>query len=115
VYVVLAIVLTKRATIHIALTDEWLARRQRRMIFAWATGLICLALLVGGIALAAQTNDGTYIFLTLIGFIGGLVVLIAGQSALAMVTPKRMTDEYIWLKGVHPEFLDRLEVWPYRI
>lgn len=115
VYVVLAIVLTKRATIHIALTDEWLARRQRRMIFAWATGLICVALLVGGIVLAAQTNDGGYIFLTLIGFVGGLIVLIAGQSALAMVTPKRMTDEYIWLKGVHPEFLDRLEVWPYRI
>jgi hypothetical protein len=115
VYVVLAIVLTKRATIHIALTDEWLARRHRRMIFAWVTGLICLALLVGGIVLAAQTNDGSYIFLTLIGFIGGLVVLIAGQSALAMVSPKRMTDEYIWLKGVHPDFLDRLEVWPYRI
>ncbi|MCI0359069.1 MAG: hypothetical protein L0211_11375 [Planctomycetaceae bacterium] len=115
VYIILAIVLTKRATIHLPLTEEWIARRQRRMIFAWAVGLLCLGLIVGGIALAVQLDDPNYLFLMLLGIVGGLTALIGGQAAVSMVTPKRMTDDYIWLKGVHPDFLDRLEPWPYRI
>lgn len=115
VYVVLALILTKRATIHVPLTEEWFERRKRRMLFAWGVGLVCLAMMVGSIFLVAQTDEPGYLILMLIGFLGGLIVLIAGQAAVGMVSPNRMTDEYIWLKGVHPDFLNRLEVWPYRI
>jgi hypothetical protein len=45
----------------------------------------------------------------------GIGTLIYGLLACRLVTPKRMTDDYIWLKGVHPEFLDRLDPWPYQI
>lgn len=115
VYVILAMILTKRATIQLPLTEEWAARRQRRMLYAWGVGLSCLALLALGIVMTVQTEEGTYLVLTLIGFLGSLVALIAGQAAVALVSPKRMTDDYIWLKGVHPEFLNRLEPWPYNI
>ncbi|MDX1947374.1 MAG: hypothetical protein SFU86_18380 [Pirellulaceae bacterium] len=113
IYVVLAIVLTKRATIYIALTDEWFARRRTRMLIAWLSGLGSLALIPLGIALAVNTDQGEYGLLVIPGIIGALAALIAGQALVSMVSPKRMTDEYIWLKGVHPEFLNRLEVWPY--
>jgi hypothetical protein len=115
VYIVLALVLMKRATIHVPLTDEWIARRKRRMIVSWTTGLACLGLMVGGIVLTVQTDDPGYLLLMILGIFGGLIALIAGQAAVGLVTPKRMTDEYIWLKGVHPEYLNRLEPWPYRI
>ena len=115
IYVILAVILTKRATIQLPLTEEWFARRQRRMLYSWVVGLVCLALLAGGIVLAANADEPGYLLLTLIGFVGGLIALVAGQAAVGLVSPKRMTDEYIWLKGVHPEFLNRLEPWPYRI
>jgi hypothetical protein len=115
IYVVLAMILTKRATIQMPLTQDWYDRRQRRLMFAWGVGLACIALMVIGIVLTAQTDHPEYLLLVLAGFIGGLITLIAGQALIGLVAPKRMTDEYIWLKGVNPAFLDRLEVWPYRI
>jgi hypothetical protein len=115
VYIILALIMTKRATIQLPLTQDWIARRQRRMIFAWVAGLLCLGLIVGGIALAIQMDDPSYLLLMLLGIVGGLAALIGGQAAVGLVTPKRMTDDYIWLKGVHPDFLNRLEQWPYHI
>jgi hypothetical protein len=114
-YIVLALVLTKRATIQLPLTDEWYERRQRRLIFAWGTGLTSLSLMVLGFVIAAVGQEPGYLLLVMVGLVGGIASLIMGQELLALVKPKRITDEYIWLKGVHPDFLDRLDVWPYRI
>jgi len=115
IYIILALILTKRATIQLPLTEEWIARRQRRMIFAWAAGLLCVGLSVGGIVMAIQMDDPSYLFLLVLGIVGGLAALIGGVAAVGLVAPKRMTDDYIWLKGIHPDFLDRLEQWPYQI
>lgn len=115
VYIVLAVILTKRATIYIAMTDEWFNRRRTRLLVAWFSGLVCLGMIVLGIGLALETEEAMYSLLIVLGILGGLVALIAGQAAVAMVRPQRMTDEYIWLKGVHRSFLDRLDVWPYNI
>jgi hypothetical protein len=115
VYVVVALILTKRATIMLPLTEEWYARRQRRLLIAWSWGLVSLALIVGGIALAIQTDRGEFGLAALAGFISGLAALIYGQYACSLVRPKRMTDQYIWLVGAHPDFLNRLEAWQWNI
>jgi hypothetical protein len=115
VYVILALILTKRATIQIPLTDEWFAIRLRRILFAWGLGLVSIVLLVAGIAFVDQgeaTVPAIAIMLAGVLFLAGLIY---GQYAPALVSPKRMTDDYIWLKGVHPDFLDRLEVWQWQI
>jgi hypothetical protein len=78
-------------------------------------GLVCIGLMVGGIVLAVQTDQGEYLILLLVGFLAGLFALVFGQMAVGLVSPQRMTDEYIWLKGVHVEFLNRLDYWPYNI
>jgi hypothetical protein len=115
VYVILALILTKRATIQIALTEEWFAIRRRRILFAWGIVLVSILMLIAGIAFVDQ-GDATVpaIAMLLAGvlFVGGLLY---GQYAPSLVSPKRMTDDYIWLKGVHPDFLDRLEVWQWQI
>jgi hypothetical protein len=115
VYVVVAVILTKRATIMLPLTEEWYARRQRRLLIAWSWGLVSLALIVGGIALAIQTDRGEFGLAALAGFVSGLAALIYGQYACSLVRPKRMTDQYIWLLGAHPDFLNRLEAWQWNI
>ncbi len=115
IYVILALILTKRAYLQIPLTEEWYATRQRRLIYAWGVGLVFLAMIPLGIVLAVQSDEPGYLLLLLLGVIGGLFTLIGGQAAVGMVSPQRITDEYVWLKGVHPDFLNRLEVWPYNI
>jgi hypothetical protein len=115
VYVVLALVLTKRATIMLPLSDEWHERRKRRLIFGWIAGLLSLALMVAGIALAIQSSDAMWVVLFLVGICLGIFALIYCQYACAMVRPTRITDTYIWLKGVHPDYLNRLEVWQWNI
>ena len=113
-YIVIALIIRKTATIHIAITDEWLAIRRRRMAIAWGMVLVCVLLFAAGAALAANEIDWGAIPLVL-SFPLVVAAAIYGLLACRLVAPKRMTDEYIWLKGVHPEFLNRLEVWPYNI
>jgi hypothetical protein len=108
-------ILTKRATIHFALSEEWFAIRWRRILYAWGVVLASVVLFIAGVAFVDQTNSALPAFViigAIVLFLGGLIY---GQYAPSLVSPKRMTDDYIWLKGVHPDFLDRLELWQWQI
>jgi hypothetical protein len=115
IYVVVALIIRKRATIHIPLSEEWFAIRLRRMLFTWGIVLASFVLFGAGIALVDRAGGPAPVF----AMLGGLVLLLGGllygQYACRMVAPQRMTDDYIWLKGVHPEYLNRLEMWQWNI
>lgn len=114
-YAIVALILQKRATIHIGLTDEWFARRRTRMLMA--TGICLSGILVGvaGIAMKNREPNSDYLMLLLPAMILLLGGLIYGLIASRLVSAQRITDQYIWLKGVHPSFLDRLPSWPYGV
>jgi serine/threonine protein kinase len=117
IYIILARVLQKTATIFIPLSDEWFLRRRQRMTFAWGSVLGGVALLWATIATSglSHVDRPLLIILASILMIGGIVLaLLAGR----LVWTRRLTDDYIWLSGVHPELLNRLEIWtspPYGI
>ena len=115
VYLILAMVLTKRATIQIGLTDEWMEIRRRRILYAWGMVLISILLIIAGVMFVDPADSVLPVVAMMAGGVLFLVGLLYGQYAPALVSPKRMTDDYIWLKGVHPDFLDRLEVWQWNI
>jgi hypothetical protein len=115
IYIILAAILTKRATILVPLTEEWFRRRRKRLLIAWLIALSGIAMMVAGFMLVIDSDQGIYALLLLVGLFVSLGALIFGQYATGMVRPSRMTDEYIWLKGVHPDYLNRLEAWPYNI
>jgi hypothetical protein len=116
VYVIIALIMTKRATLMIGLTEEWAARRMRRMMIAVGLALGSIAMAMAGIFLGnlAQGYEGWFSLLPLAVFtlIGAALY---GQYACRLVWPQRITDQYVWLKGVHPSFLDQLPVWSYGI
>jgi len=113
IYVIVALIIRKTATISIALSDQWLARRRRRMIVAWTAILLCAFLF----AVAVPNADSApwAPFALIFAIVAALVAAIYGLLACRMVWPQRMTDEYIWLKGVHPDFLARLEAWQWNL
>jgi hypothetical protein len=115
IYVILAIVLSKRATIHVGLSEEWFRKRRRTILIGWLLVLFGIAALVASIVVICNSYvvpawAGWGIPLGLVMFLGGAIY---GLIASRMVAPARMTDEYIWLKGVHPDFLADLPLWPH--
>lgn len=114
IYIILALCLQKTATIHIGLTDEWYARRRRRMLLAWSTVLVGALLFGLGIAVG-DSNEGVAIAGVILGLLVPLGGLIYGLIACRLVTPQRITDQYVFIKGVHPDFLSRLEPWMWTV
>ena len=114
IYIIVALIVTKRATIHIGLTEEWFARRRTRMLIAWGIALAGLCLMVLGIAVAGRPGlDGVGIITVLLSVILFISAGVYGQYACRLVYPSRIDETFVWLKGVNPDFLDRLPAWPY--
>jgi hypothetical protein len=118
IFAILAIVLQKKATVYIGLSPEWYRRRRRALWAGWIIGLFGLAILIGSIVVLSNSNDKdppwAGLLGLLFGIITGLVGAIYGSAGSRMVAPVRITDDYVWLKGVHPDFLADLPPWPYQ-
>jgi hypothetical protein len=110
VYIILAVVLRKSATIHIALSEEWFARRRRVIFISWLLSLGSIGTFFTGVALVEQDWAVALLALSPLVF---LVGILWGLIGARMVVAKRISDEYVWLKGVCPEFLDGLPHWPH--
>jgi len=112
VYAIVAMIVQKRATIVVGLSDEWFARRRRAITIGW-TALVLSGLLGCGGFMAAAINqeDGLAAIAAVVTVVLGLSGIIYGMVGSRIVTPKRMTDTHIWLKGVHPEYLAELPEW----
>jgi len=113
IYIIVALVVRKTATIQLPLTDEWYARRRWRMFVACSLVVACIPLLIAGAAFADQLAIAPWLMVG--AFLGILGATIYGLLACRLVKPERITDQYIWLKGVNPDFLNRLEVWQWNI
>lgn len=114
IYIIVALIVTKRATIHIGLSEEWFARRKTRMLIAWGIALAGFALGGFGIWIANQPGiEGPGVLLIVLALFQVIGALIYGQYACRLVYPSRIDDSYVWLKGVDAGFLDRLPAWPY--
>jgi hypothetical protein len=113
VYILLAVILSKRATIYIGLSDEWFAKRRRAILIGWGLVLASIGMFAGGIAMI-DGNENVGVILILSAFLLFFIGAIYGLIAARMVTPTRITDDYIWLKGVHRDFLASLPDLPHQ-
>ena len=112
VYVILALVLTKRATIFVPLSPEWFARRRNAILTGWLIAFAGLALFIGGFFLPEGVREAA------IGWciLGGIVLMIVGWAyggiRSRVVWPAKIDDQYVYLKGVNPSLLAELPPWP---
>ena len=112
IYIILALILQKKATIQIAMTDRWFAKRRRAMLIGWGMVLASIGMFVGAFAIGDNHGD-IAMAAVLLSFPVFLTGAIYGMIAARMVKPKKIDDNYVWLKGVHPSFLESLPPWPY--
>jgi hypothetical protein len=106
VYVIVATFVSKTAVVWMGLSET--ARRTQRRMRNLSLGLV-----LGGLALAVVTvffELNPYLF-----FGGALSMFVAVPvyvwGGARLVVPALIDGEYVWLTGVHPDYLDLLPEW----
>ena len=111
VYAILAHNRTKRAALMMGLSDEWAIRRRTRMIIAAGIALAGIALGIAGCLLNGERQNEGWLILLPIALVTLIGAAIYNHYACRLVWPQRITDQYIFLRGVHPDVLDQLPEW----
>jgi len=106
------LVLQKNATVQIGLSERWFRKRRRAMLIGWGLAFLAIGMIIGGLACVDRMEEVGVPLLILSPF-ALLVGLIWGIFGSRMVYANRITDEYVWLRGCHRDFLARFPQWPY--
>lgn len=108
VYVVIAMVLRKSATINIGFCEDHLAQRHRHLMVTWALGIAGVLSFPLGAAL--EDVNTIVIGILLLG-----ATAIYGIVTLRVVVPTKIDDHFVWLKGVSAEYLQEFPQWHGRV
>jgi hypothetical protein len=103
-YVILALALSKTATIQVGLCETHAATRKRDIL------ITCLLVLLsfGSFYFAIVSEEMT---LMLIGLIGLLGAVIYGIVKTRVVAPRKIDDHYVWLTGINADYLQQFPEW----
>ena len=111
IYVILAIVLSKKAAIDIPLTSQWVKKRRLRIVMTWLLSFACLSCIFLGIAVLSYESETIGALLMLSSLVLFFVAIIFGSAMATLFKPTKITDTHVWLKGVNREFLNTLPTW----
>jgi len=112
---ILYLIFRKKATIELGVNRARLVRRRRALLGGW---LLFLAGFVGFIGFCVVSADAgpeasTTLGLVAVGWlVAGLCGLIWAAWGSYIVGVKRIDAHYVWLGGVHPDYLAVLPEWP---
>ena len=101
---------TRRVTFAVGLSDEWCRKRRRALSLAGASIVVSLAAVAYGTNLIGHGMVAG-IWVVSLGILCTLGALLYGLNASTLVTAKRITTDYFWLRGVHRDFLAELPEW----
>ena len=104
IYLILAVVLRKRATVYLGLCAEHFQRRRKLLAVGWI--LLAIGLISPVVAFA---ND--YPALGLLGLLVLIISIIWQISVARVVTVKKIDDRLVWLGGINRNYLAQLPPW----
>lgn len=114
IYVILALLLRKTADVQIPICHRIKQRRLIAMLVGWVFGLSGLGIIFGAVVLSENDPQfQPYVgFVIIGGILFSLISIIVCTMLANIVSPSRITDKHVWLKGVHRDYLDELPEWP---
>ena len=98
IYLVLAIALSKRATIFIGLCPDHVQRRKNLLIAGW--GMLAISLIGAFVAFNYE-----YVGVGLLGLLLFLVSIFWLAIVAKTVKVKKIDDRYVWLNGIDTNYL----------
>ncbi|MBC7821449.1 MAG: hypothetical protein IAG10_31565 [Planctomycetaceae bacterium] len=113
IYVIVALIVRKTADINVGLSPAGFSSRRWGIAIGWLSFLLGAVLFFVGVANSAPNRNpnNNWWIACVAGLVGGLVGIIVGVVKSRVVTPTKITDSHVWLKGVHPEYLATLPLW----
>jgi hypothetical protein len=108
VYIIVALIVRKRATIEVFVCPEHRHRRRMAVIVCWVLLILGVVLIASGLA---NTNTAWISGIGLLVLIAGIV---AGMGWGRLVIPRRIKDNVVWMRGAGKEFCASLPPWPGR-
>jgi ribosomal protein L40E len=109
-YLVVSLLFQRRIDVRVGLCRKWLDRRRRgagAALFVFAAGAV---IVIAGVFAPRPPDWGDWLVLA------GFSVITAGALirvyAVHVVYAVRITDDFAWIAGVHPDVLDRLPEFP---
>jgi hypothetical protein len=114
IYIIVAAIISSRATIYVGLCPRHRARRRLHMMIAWILFIASIAALIAAANVGGgRSSEGLIAGLMVGGFLLLLTSLIwAVVVSYMIVSPKKMDAQYIWLKGAGPEYLAQFPPMP---
>lgn len=104
IYVIVALILTKKAKIQFGLCTRHVRKRRIAMTIAW----LMMFVTVGLFGAALQQASAGVGIATAVMF---LVMLLFIAAGIPRISAHRITNEFIWIKGVNRRFLACLPRW----
>jgi hypothetical protein len=105
VYVIVAMIVRKRAAVDVHLCGRHLRRRKNFIVGGWIAAGVSIAIIIGGMA------ENSAIFIVL-GFIFFLSAIIGGLVGASTTRATRIKANTVWMSGAGPEFRASLPSWP---
>jgi hypothetical protein len=105
IYLVVAMVLRKTATIEVGVCERHMKTRRRSIVITWGAIIFSIILLF----VAASYEDGGVALFGLALFVGAVIY---GIITVRIVAPAKIDDRFVWLRGVNKEYLSELPAWP---
>jgi hypothetical protein len=103
-YFILALVLSKTATINVGLCETHSAARKRDIFIT----LMLVLLSFASFYFAVASDEMRLLF---VGLLLLLAAVIYGIVKARVVAPRRIDDHYVWLTGVNTNFLRQFPEW----
>jgi len=108
IYVILAAILSKRATVYIGLCNQHFQRRRKQKVIGWL--LLAIGVVMPILAIAYD-----YPLLGLLGFAVFLFAVIWLVVVSRVVVVKRIDDQLVWLNGINSNYLAQFPAWQNQI
>lgn len=99
-YLILAMVLSKTATIYVGLCETHVAARKRDMLIAWV--LVLLSFVIFYFAVTADTMGWFLVTVVLLS-----TGILYGALKTRVVAPQKIDDHYVYLTGINPNYLEQ--------
>ncbi len=115
-YVAVALLVGKKAELHIPLSDRFIARRRSNSFFAVFLLLAGVAAFGCGIAMISSPEPTTFVLAGCLMLVGPFLWLIAslwGIIGCRVISATYIDDRFAKVAGVCPQFLKDLPEWPY--
>jgi hypothetical protein len=106
IYVIVALCVRQKAVGEASLCEEHRSGRNTKIALTWIMTLGSFVVLIGGIMLAANSNDAAYAMIGILLFIVMLIAAIVIGNMARVVSPTKMEGNFAWLKGAGPEYLN---------